>query len=92
MPTARENVLSWLGNGLTTAQKEDSNTTLYLDTVDIPPIVNHGPQPTKLDNKNVPLTDLSASAANGLRSESKINGVHVSYLEDLVEKISATPA
>lgn len=44
LDTAR-NVFAWLGNGLTTAQENDEKTTGYLDTVDIPPILNKGPNP-----------------------------------------------
>lgn len=35
-----ENHLSWLGNGITLGQKNDTVTTSYLDTVNVPPIIN----------------------------------------------------
>jgi hypothetical protein len=44
-----ENMLAWLGNGLTMAQVENGNTSAYLDTVDVPPILNH--RPRNLDTK-----------------------------------------
>lgn len=37
--------MAWLGSGLTVAQERDEKTTGYLDTVDIPPAINHGPRP-----------------------------------------------
>jgi hypothetical protein len=96
LPTARDNVLCWLGNGLTMAQKEEGNTTKYLDMVDVPPIINSGPR--RHDKKNggddvreekVELVDLSASATNGLESKSKLGG-DVVYVEDImVERVSA---
>jgi hypothetical protein len=93
LPTARDNVLCWLGNGLTVAQKEEGNTTGYLDMVDIPPVINRGPQELKKGNDghhngsaNVPLTELSSSAKNGLRSESNVNG-NVTYVEDVAVEI-----
>jgi len=44
LPTAHDNLLCWLGNGLTMAQKNEGNTTEYLDIVDLPPVINHGPR------------------------------------------------
>lgn len=38
------NPMSWLGNGLTTAQENNEKTTGYLDTVDVPPVINTGPR------------------------------------------------
>jgi hypothetical protein len=95
LPTAQDNILCWLGNGLTMAQKEEGNTTKYLDMVDIPPVINSGPRELKKGNvsddirrENVPLTDISASAANGLSGDSKVNGSTI-YLEDVaVERLS----
>ncbi|GAB7356257.1 hypothetical protein MBLNU459_g7069t2 [Dothideomycetes sp. NU459] len=40
LPETEENQLSWLGNGITLAQQEDRVTTSYLDTVDVPPVIN----------------------------------------------------
>ena len=74
------------------AQAEYANTTRYLDVVDIPPIINQGPRTRKDDDKAVPITDLSASAANGLGSENRANGVHGLLAENVVEKASAMPA
>jgi hypothetical protein len=78
------------------AQKEEGNTTKYLDMVDVPPIINSGPR--RLDKRNGgddvreethKLTDLSASATNGLESKSKVGG-DVVYVEDImVERVSA---
>jgi hypothetical protein len=96
LPTAQDNILCWLGNGLTVAQKEEGNTTEYLDVVDVPPIINSGPR--RLDQGNtsddgskdkVPLTDLSASAANRLRIESKTDGNIVHIENVLVERVLA---
>lgn len=48
----KENILAWIGNGLTISQHRGEDTTTYLDTVDIPPIVNQGPRPCQQqDNK-----------------------------------------
>jgi hypothetical protein len=77
------------------AQKEEGNTTGYLDVVDIPPIINNEPRLLNKENDGgnnhrdeVQLTDLSASAANGLRIESKVEG-NVVYIEDVVlERVS----
>ena len=92
MPPIRDNILAWLGNGLTMAQNEGSNTTAYLDEVDLPPVINHGPRPAKPANQKIPLTDISASATNGLGSESKVNGIYLPQGETLVEKVVAMPA
>jgi len=92
MPNVRENLLAWLGNGLTMAQKEGSNTTAYLDEVDIPPLINHKPRPAKPASQKIPITDISASAANGLRNDSKANGINLPQAETLVEKMVAMPA
>lgn len=48
MPEARENMFSWFGNGLTVAQEKGEKTTQYLDEVDVPPTINHGPRPSRL--------------------------------------------
>jgi len=45
MPETRRNVMTWLGNGLTTAQEANEKTTQYLDTLDVPPAINKGPRP-----------------------------------------------
>ncbi|KAF4999687.1 hypothetical protein FDECE_11441 [Fusarium decemcellulare] len=45
MPEAEGNRFNWFGNGLTVAQERNEKTTQYLDDVDIPPIINHGPRP-----------------------------------------------
>jgi hypothetical protein len=79
------------------AQKEEGNTTAYLDKVDVPPVINKGPRRVNKGNDSddglkgkVPLTDLSASAANGLRSENKVEG-NVVYIEDvMVERVFVT--
>ena len=47
MPEVEDNMFGWFGNGLTVAQEERGKTTQYLDEVDIPPIINHGPRPTR---------------------------------------------
>ena len=74
------------------AQKEDSNTTTYLDRVDVPPIINQGPRPVKSRGQEIPLTDLSASAANGLGKDYKIDGINVSHVETVVEQAVAMPS
>ncbi|KAK6073648.1 flavin-binding monooxygenase [Seiridium cupressi] len=38
LPETQENGFSWLGNGLTVSQMEGTETTGYLDRVDIPPV------------------------------------------------------
>ncbi|KAI1613103.1 hypothetical protein EDD36DRAFT_488132 [Exophiala viscosa] len=48
-PETQQNILTWLGNGMTTAQENDEKTTGYLDTVDVPPAINKGPRPGKKD-------------------------------------------
>ncbi|RSL94534.1 hypothetical protein CDV31_014277 [Fusarium ambrosium] len=45
MPEVEGNRFNWFGNGLTVAQEKSEKTTQYLDDVDIPPIINHGPRP-----------------------------------------------
>jgi hypothetical protein len=78
------------------AQKEEGNTTEYLDTVNIPPVINSGPRLLKKGNDNgddrrekVQWTDTSASAANGLRSGSKVEGNVVHVENVLVEGVTA---
>lgn len=45
MPEAEQNRFNWFGNGLTVAQEKSEKTTQYLDDVDIPTTINHGPRP-----------------------------------------------
>lgn len=45
MPETETNPLAWFGNGMTVAQEKDEKTTGYLDDVEIPPVINHGPRP-----------------------------------------------
>ncbi|KAK5044673.1 hypothetical protein LTR84_010565 [Exophiala bonariae] len=75
MEDARDNILSWLGNGLTVAQIENGATTAYLDNVDVPPILNHTKRPKKSPSQNTtPAIALSASAANGIVAHEDANG------------------
>lgn len=80
------------------AQKEEGNTTGYLDMVDIPPVINSRPREVKKGDDgvhngkaNVPLTELPASATNELRGESKVNG-NVTYVEDVAVEIPSVSA
>ncbi|KGO36224.1 hypothetical protein PEX1_045880 [Penicillium expansum] len=45
MPEMKENMFNWLGNGLTMSQEQCEKTIQYLDELDIPPTINHGPRP-----------------------------------------------
>ncbi|KAI8717009.1 hypothetical protein NCS52_00996100 [Fusarium sp. LHS14.1] len=45
MQEVEQNRFNWFGNGLTVAQEKREKTTQYLDDVDIPLIINHGPRP-----------------------------------------------
>lgn len=77
-----ENLLSWLGNGLTVAQMKDTSTTSYLDYIDIPPVINHDPRPSQNpQEESEQLVDRSASAANGLGREEKTGNIDVHRLE-----------
>jgi hypothetical protein len=96
LPTARDNILCFLGNGLTMAQKEEGNTTKYLDMVDVPPTINSGPRPLSKgkssnddDGEEHKVTDLSASATNLLGNGSKVKGNTVHVEDVLVERVSA---
>ena len=44
MPEVEQNRFNWFGNGLTVAQEKSEKTTQYLDDVDIPAAINHGPR------------------------------------------------
>lgn len=66
MPEVKDNIFSWFGNGLTIAQERRERTTQYLDEVDIPPTINHGPRPKttvssdvkeKLDEKTLHIAE-----------------------------------
>ncbi|KAJ5519101.1 hypothetical protein N7453_001523 [Penicillium expansum] len=45
IPEMKEKMFNWLGNGLTMSQEQCEKTTQYLDELDIPPTINHGPRP-----------------------------------------------
>lgn len=74
-----------LGNGLTTAQERDERTTGYLDTVNIPPIINKGPWPAG-DNMSTLLEEVHVNG-NGLREKVP----HV-VVEQLVEVQMTIPS
>lgn len=84
-PETRQNIMTWLGNGLTVAQANDEKTTEYLDTVDIPPVINKGPRPGK--NKVGVNGD-----ANGLSphpdSDVKVVNEHI---EELTAAVATVP-
>jgi hypothetical protein len=56
LPEAHENRFAWFGAGLTRSQMEYGKTSTYLDTVDIPPVINEGPRPDR---------EVLATKANG---------------------------
>ncbi|KIW84309.1 hypothetical protein Z517_03559 [Fonsecaea pedrosoi CBS 271.37] len=91
MPDTRENFLSWLGNGLTVAQERNENTTTYLDDVDVPPLINRGPRPITATKEKAALTDISASAANGLKREERVDDLSKNVGEMVLE-VSAMPS
>lgn len=58
------NRFNWFGNGLTVAQEKSEKTTQYLDDVDIPPVINHGPRPEVNGVANGVAVDKSSSLGN----------------------------
>ncbi len=83
-PEARRNFMSWLGNGLTTAQENDEKTTGYLDTVNIPPIINKGPRPGKQVNG---VSDKEGRSAMQASTDSKVVSEHIEQLSEAVATI-----
>ncbi|USW52058.1 Putative flavin monooxygenase, FAD/NAD(P)-binding domain superfamily [Septoria linicola] len=79
------NKLSWLGNGLTTAQEEDGFTAEYLDNADIPPAINISPRP----DVNVVATKLEEVHVNGNGLNGKVPDV---VIEELVEAQVTIPS
>lgn len=75
--------MAWLGSGLTVAQERDEKTTGYLDTVDIPPAINHGPRPGRSLKGGAGEKDLSNSNGDNV---SKMAVLHV----DAAGKAAAT--
>ena len=73
-----------LGNGLTTSQENDGKTTTYLDTVDIPSVINKGPRPAA----NGLTTHLQEVHVNGNGLGKVPNGV----VEQLVDAQMTIPA
>ncbi|KAJ4168427.1 hypothetical protein NW754_010338 [Fusarium falciforme] len=61
MPEVEQNMFNWFGNGLTVAQEKSEKTTQYLDDVDIPAVINHGPGPE--------LNGVSADKSSSLGNE-----------------------
>lgn len=83
--SAQDNVLCWLGNGLTMAQKEDGNTTAYLDQVDVPPFINHGPRRAKKGNDD---EGRNKPASSSIPTPSTGHGNEVNVDDILVERSS----
>jgi hypothetical protein len=85
LPETRRNNMAWLGNGMTTAQESGDKTTTYLDTVDIPPPINHGPRP--------PLeVGGHKEAKNGLSSATLKDHTATAAAADHIEDLSAAMA
>lgn len=81
-PETERNIMTWLGNGMTTAQENDEKTTGYLDTVDIPPAINRGPRPGK---KNASVN----GNADGLAPD---EDTEVEVVSEHIEELSAAVA
>ncbi|KAL6231968.1 hypothetical protein BDW75DRAFT_247546 [Aspergillus navahoensis] len=62
LPETEDNHFSFLGKGLTIAQEADAVTTEYLDTVDMPPVINHEPVPDS-ENPYLVLEERKKAAA-----------------------------
>jgi hypothetical protein len=68
------------------AQKDEGNTTKYLDIVDVPPVINHGPRQLskRCDNHKEELQPITvpAAAENLPIRESTVEG-NVPHVEDV---------